>query len=165
VQGRPKIDAAPPRESPRNRVKESFFDEACEEAAVRCGDFTHYSVSNTAEYGEYVSGPRIITEGTKAEMKLVLSDIQSGRFARDWIEVACGALSLGENIGLLTALQTRVDRRLSTVHGRPMPLTPERLAERDRQHWSKLGCLTTGRAVQLQVELFLVVCSSLPDQG
>src|SRR5476651_117412 len=44
-----------------------------------------YSVSNTAEYGEYVSGPRIITEQTKAEMKRVLSDIQSGRFARDWM--------------------------------------------------------------------------------
>jgi ketol-acid reductoisomerase len=45
----------------------------------------NYSVSNTAEYGEYVSGPRIITEQTKAEMKRVLNDIQSGRFARDWM--------------------------------------------------------------------------------
>src|SRR6195256_1030093 len=45
----------------------------------------NYSVSNTAEYGEYVSGPRIITEQTKAEMKRVLGDIQSGRFARDWM--------------------------------------------------------------------------------
>ena len=45
----------------------------------------NYSVSNTAEYGEYVSGPRIITAETKAEMKRVLADIQSGRFARDWV--------------------------------------------------------------------------------
>src|SRR5438270_7934085 len=45
----------------------------------------NYSVSNTAEYGEYVSGPRIITEQTKAEMKRILSDIQSGRFTRDWM--------------------------------------------------------------------------------
>ena len=44
-----------------------------------------YSVSNTAEYGEYVTGPRIITAQTKAEMKKVLTDIQSGRFARDWV--------------------------------------------------------------------------------
>ena len=45
----------------------------------------NYSISNTAEYGEYVTGPRIITPETKAEMKRVLEDIQSGRFARDWM--------------------------------------------------------------------------------
>src|ERR1700748_3146459 len=45
----------------------------------------NYSISNTAEYGEYVSGPRIITSDTKAEMKRVLADIQSGKFARDWV--------------------------------------------------------------------------------
>jgi ketol-acid reductoisomerase len=45
----------------------------------------NYSISNTAEYGEYVTGPRIITAETKAEMKRVLADIQSGRFTRDWI--------------------------------------------------------------------------------
>ena len=45
----------------------------------------NYSISNTAEYGEYVSGPRIITAQTKAEMKRVLADIQSGRFTRDWM--------------------------------------------------------------------------------
>jgi ketol-acid reductoisomerase len=45
----------------------------------------NYSISNTAEYGEYVSGPRIITAETKAEMKRVLADIQSGKFTRDWM--------------------------------------------------------------------------------
>jgi ketol-acid reductoisomerase len=45
----------------------------------------NYSVSNTAEYGEYVSGPRVITPEVKAEMKRVLADIQSGRFTRDWM--------------------------------------------------------------------------------
>jgi len=45
----------------------------------------NYSISNTAEYGEYVTGPRIITDATKAEMKRVLSDIQSGKFTRDWM--------------------------------------------------------------------------------
>jgi ketol-acid reductoisomerase len=45
----------------------------------------NYSISNTAEYGEYVTGPRIVTSETKAEMKRVLKDIQSGRFARDWM--------------------------------------------------------------------------------
>ncbi|MEA2781426.1 MAG: ketol-acid reductoisomerase [Rhodospirillaceae bacterium] len=45
-----------------------------------------YSISNTAEYGDYTRGPRIVTEETKAEMKRVLEDIQSGRFARDWVQ-------------------------------------------------------------------------------
>jgi len=45
----------------------------------------NYSVSNTAEYGEYVTGPRIITPETKAEMKRVLADIQTGKFTRDWM--------------------------------------------------------------------------------
>ena len=45
----------------------------------------NYSISNTAEYGEYVTGPRIITAETKAEMKRVLHDIQSGTFTRNWL--------------------------------------------------------------------------------
>ncbi|MDT7950423.1 MAG: ketol-acid reductoisomerase [Acetobacteraceae bacterium] len=45
----------------------------------------NYSISNTAEYGEYVTGPRIITDETKKEMKRVLADIQTGKFARDWM--------------------------------------------------------------------------------
>ena len=45
----------------------------------------NYSISNTAEYGEYVTGPRIITAETKAEMKRMLDDIQSGKFTRDWM--------------------------------------------------------------------------------
>jgi len=45
----------------------------------------NYSISNTAEYGEYVTGPRIITPETKAEMKRVLTDIQDGTFVRNFI--------------------------------------------------------------------------------
>ncbi len=45
----------------------------------------NYSISNTAEYGEYVSGPRVVTPDTKAEMKRILEDIQSGRFVRDFM--------------------------------------------------------------------------------
>ncbi|MDB5590120.1 ketol-acid reductoisomerase [Enterovirga sp.] len=45
----------------------------------------NYSISNTAEYGEYVTGPRIITSETKAEMKRVLADIQGGVFTRNWM--------------------------------------------------------------------------------
>jgi ketol-acid reductoisomerase len=45
----------------------------------------NYSVSNTAEYGEYVSGPRVVTDETRAEMKRILADIQSGTFTRNWM--------------------------------------------------------------------------------
>jgi ketol-acid reductoisomerase len=45
-----------------------------------------YSISNTAEYGDYVTGPRLIDAGVKARMKEVLDDIQSGRFARNWVQ-------------------------------------------------------------------------------
>ncbi|WP_444892749.1 ketol-acid reductoisomerase [Microbulbifer sp. TRSA001] len=44
-----------------------------------------YSISNTAEYGDYVTGPRIVTEETKEEMKRVLKDIQTGKFAKDFM--------------------------------------------------------------------------------
>jgi ketol-acid reductoisomerase len=50
-----------------------------------------YSISNTAEYGDYTRGPRVVTPETKAEMKRILDDIQSGRFTRDWmLENAAG---------------------------------------------------------------------------
>ena len=45
----------------------------------------NYSVSNTAEYGEYVSGPRVVNESSRAAMKQVLADIQSGKFVKDWM--------------------------------------------------------------------------------
>ena len=51
----------------------------------------NYSISNTAEFGEYVSGPRLVTAQTTAEMKRVLADIHERRFVRDWmLEVAAG---------------------------------------------------------------------------
>ena len=66
----------------------------------------NYSISNTAEYGEYVTGPRIITADTKAEMKRVLEDIQSGRFVRDFmLENAAGQPSF------------KATRRRASEHG------------------------------------------------
>ena len=44
-----------------------------------------YSISNTAEYGDYITGPKIITDDTKKAMKKILSDIQDGTFAKDWM--------------------------------------------------------------------------------
>ena len=46
---------------------------------------TLYSISNTAEYGDYITGPKIVTEDTKKAMKKVLSDIQDGTFAKDFL--------------------------------------------------------------------------------
>jgi ketol-acid reductoisomerase len=47
--------------------------------------YMRYSVSDTAEYGDYTRGKRIVTAETRAEMKKILSEVQSGEFARQWI--------------------------------------------------------------------------------
>jgi ketol-acid reductoisomerase len=47
--------------------------------------YMRYSISDTAEYGDYTRGPRIINEQTREEMRKILSEIQSGKFARDWM--------------------------------------------------------------------------------
>ena len=65
-----------------------------------------YSVSNTAEYGDYITGPKIITDETKAAMKQVLADIQSGRFVRDWM--------LENQSGLPNF---KAERRIAAEHG------------------------------------------------
>jgi ketol-acid reductoisomerase len=49
-------------------------------------NYMRYSVSDTAEWGDYVSGPRIVTDKTKAEMKKILTEIQNGKFAKEWIK-------------------------------------------------------------------------------
>ena len=51
-----------------------------------------YSISNTAEYGDYIPGPKIVTDETKKAMKKILSDIQDGSFAKEWLlesQVGC----------------------------------------------------------------------------
>jgi ketol-acid reductoisomerase len=47
--------------------------------------YMRYSVSNTAEFGDYTRGPRIVTDETRREMRRILEEIQSGKFAREWI--------------------------------------------------------------------------------
>ena len=64
-----------------------------------------YSVSNTAEFGDYESGPRVITEDTKKAMKGILSDIQQGKFVSNWMS-ECGA---GQP-------RLKAERRLSGEH-------------------------------------------------
>jgi ketol-acid reductoisomerase len=48
--------------------------------------YMRYSVSDTAEWGDYKTGPRIVTQKTRQEMKKVLKEIQSGKFAKQWIK-------------------------------------------------------------------------------
>ena len=47
--------------------------------------YMRYSISNTAEYGDYTRGPRVITAETKKEMRKILDEIQNGQFAREWL--------------------------------------------------------------------------------
>ena len=49
-------------------------------------NYMRYSVSDTAEYGDYVAGPRVINEQSRAEMRRLLEEVQNGKFAREWIE-------------------------------------------------------------------------------
>ena len=48
--------------------------------------YMRYSVSDTAEYGDYTRGPRVVTEQTRADMKKILAEVQSGQFAKEWID-------------------------------------------------------------------------------
>ena len=77
----------------RSGVIETSFREETEtdlfgEQAVLCGGLARmrYSISNTAEYGDYVAGPRIVTDETKKAMKQVLTEIQDGTFASNFIK-------------------------------------------------------------------------------
>ena len=79
----------------------------------------NYSISNTAEYGEYVTGPRIVTPETKAEMKRVLEDIQQGRFVRDFmLENIAGQPSLKVRRALLG------EHQIEQVGGRLRAMMP-----------------------------------------
>src|SRR6201982_3256138 len=86
----------------------------------------NYSISNTAEYGEYVTGPRIVTAETKAEMKRVLADIQGGKFARDWM--------LENKVNQTSFKATR-----AKLAAHPIEQVGEKL--RDMMPWIKKGAL------------------------
>jgi len=85
-----------------------------------------YSISNTAEYGDFTRGPRIITEQTKAEMQKILKEIQNGEFAREFItENQAGAAVM------------KAKRRISREH--PLEQVGEKL--RDMMPWIKANKL------------------------
>jgi ketol-acid reductoisomerase len=79
-----------------------------------------YSISNTAEYGDYSRGPRVIDDHVRANMKSILDDIQSGRFAREWVL---------ENVAGQTSFKAM--RRRAAAH--PVEEVGERL--RDMMPW------------------------------
>lgn len=81
-----------------------------------------YSISNTAEYGDYITGPKIITEDTKNSMRKVLSDIQDGTFARNWL--------LENQIG---CTNFNAKRRIEAVH----PLEKVGAELRNMMSWTK----------------------------
>lgn len=81
-----------------------------------------YSISNTAEYGDFTRGPRIITEQTKQEMKKILNEIQTGEFAREFI--------LENQAG---AAKFKAMRRIGRAH--PIEVVGEKL--RDMMPWIK----------------------------
>ena len=72
---------------PRNAYFECIHEMKLIVDLIYHGGFSEmrYSISDTAEFGDYEIGKRIITEDTKKEMKKVLSEIQDGTFARNWI--------------------------------------------------------------------------------
>lgn len=80
------------------------------------------SISNTAEYGDYVTGPRIVTEDTKKAMKEVLTDIQQGKFARDFM------LENQSGRAFLTATRRNESEHQLEVVGAQL---------RDMMHWIK----------------------------
>ncbi|MEZ5842439.1 MAG: ketol-acid reductoisomerase [Hyphomicrobiaceae bacterium] len=86
----------------------------------------NYSISNTAEFGEYVTGPRIITDETRAEMRRVLKDIQTGKFTTEWIrECKAGQPSF------------KATRRVNDAH----PIEEVGAKLRGMMPWIKAGAL------------------------
>jgi ketol-acid reductoisomerase len=69
-----------------------------------------YSVSDTAEYGDYTRGPRIINDQTRAEMKKILAEIQSGEFARTWM-----AENKGGRAGFLQMRQADKNHKIEVI--------------------------------------------------
>ena len=79
----------------------------------------NYSISNNAEYGEYVTGPRIVTEDTKKAMKAVLKDIQTGEYAKSFIvESAAGGPTL------LSRRRLNAEHQIETVGGKLREMMP-----------------------------------------
>ena len=93
-----------------------------------------HSISDTAEYGDYSRGPRIVTEATRAEMKRILREVQTGAFAREWIlaqllEVGPSGLVLEDPLAVpqRPIVGQRLDHDAPRARARPrVPRAPPR---------------------------------------
>ncbi len=83
--------------------------------------YMRYSVSDTAEYGDYTGGPRIVTDQTKAEMKEILKEIQDGRYAKAWIEENAGPAGTGSTASRARSATTH---QIEKVGGRLRAMMP-----------------------------------------
>jgi ketol-acid reductoisomerase len=72
--------------------------------------YMRYSVSDTAEYGDYTRGPRVITDATRAEMKKILTEIQTGQFANEWMEA-----NKNGRKGFLAMREAQAHQQIETV--------------------------------------------------
>ncbi|MGI8744633.1 MAG: ketol-acid reductoisomerase [Bryobacteraceae bacterium] len=72
--------------------------------------YMRYSVSDTAEYGDYTRGSRIVTEQTRAEMRKILSEIQSGQFAKEWMDE-----NRSGRHGFLAMREKAADQKIETI--------------------------------------------------
>jgi ketol-acid reductoisomerase len=87
-------------------------------------NYMRYSVSNTAEFGDYTRGPRIVTEQTKAEMKKILQEIQSGQFAKEWIlenkanQASFQAIRRRERTHLIEQVGKQLRRMMSWINAK-----------------------------------------------
>jgi ketol-acid reductoisomerase len=81
--------------------------------------YMRYSISDTAEYGDYTRGPRIINDQTRAEMKKILGEIQSGQFARDWM-----AENKGGRHKFLAMREEQQHQLIETVGGKLRAMMP-----------------------------------------
>src|SRR5258708_26035469 len=81
--------------------------------------FMRYSISDTAEYGDYTRGPKVVTPEVRAAMQRILADIQSGSFAREWI---AESRSGGHRFAALR--KAGAEHPIEQVGAQPRPLTP-----------------------------------------
>jgi hypothetical protein len=117
-----------------------------------------WSVSDTAEYGDYVSGPRVIDPHVKENMKAVLEDIKNGSFAREWL---CECLV---NRPVLTKMRER-DHTVSATHG-DMDQNTRDVIMREFRSGSSRVLITTdllARGIDVQ-QVSLVINYDLPTQ-
>ena len=143
--------------------------------------YMRFSVSDTAEYGDYTRGPRIITDETRAEMKKILSEIQSGEFARQWIAEnkegrhkflaharSAGTTSSIENVGselrkMMTFLKRKKEAGVPQDRPRPTPRTVTTM--RIQTFDTTLRDGTQGEAVSFSVEDKILITQKLDELG